>query len=60
MSDVHQYKDASNLDARIALHSRFSTAKVDWYEWLFGHFSLPEGAGCSRSVVVPANSGVRT
>jgi ubiquinone/menaquinone biosynthesis C-methylase UbiE len=45
MSDVkEQYKDASNLNARIALHSRFSTAKVNWYRWLFDHFSLPEGA----------------
>ncbi len=45
MSDIkEQYKDASNLDARIALHSRFSTAKVNWYEWLFEQFNLPEGA----------------
>ncbi len=45
MSDVaEQYKDASNLDARIALHSRFGTAQVNWYRWLFGHFTLPDGA----------------
>jgi ubiquinone/menaquinone biosynthesis C-methylase UbiE len=39
-----QYRDASNLNARIALHSRFSTARVNWYRWLFDHFRLPEGA----------------
>lgn len=45
MSDVaEQYKDASNLDARIALHTRFGTAKVNWYRWLFGRLTLPDGA----------------
>jgi SAM-dependent methyltransferase len=45
MSELkEQYKDAANLDARIALHSRFSTAPVNWYRWLFDHFRLPEGA----------------
>lgn len=41
---AEQYKNATNLDARIALHSRFSTAKVNWYRWLFDHFTLPTGA----------------
>lgn len=41
---AEQYRDATNLDARIALHSRFSTAKVNWYRWLFDHFRLPAGA----------------
>ena len=45
MSDVaEQYKDASNLDARIALHNRFGTAQVNWYRWLFEHLTLPDGA----------------
>lgn len=45
MSDVaEQYKNAANLDARIALHSRFGTAKVNWYRWLFDHLTLPDGA----------------
>ena len=45
MSELkEQYKDATNLDARIALHSRFSTARVNWYRWLFDHFRLPERA----------------
>lgn len=41
---AEQYKDASNLDARIALHARFSTARVNWYRWVFDHLELPEGA----------------
>lgn len=45
MSELaEQYKDASNLDARIALHTRFSTAKTNWYRWLFDHFRLPHDA----------------
>lgn len=39
-----QYKNASNLDARIALHTHFSTAKTNWYRWLFDHLSLTEDA----------------
>ena len=39
-----QYKDASNLNARIQLHQRFSTNGEDWYRWLFDHFSIPEDA----------------
>lgn len=33
-----QYKDSSNLDARIALHQRFSLNKQGWYSWLFDHY----------------------
>ena len=45
MSDIaEQYKDASNLDARTLLHSRFGTAKTNWYRWLFEHLTLPDGA----------------
>lgn len=44
MSLAEQYKDASNLDARIALHSRFSTNKLNWYRWLFEHLNLPKNA----------------
>lgn len=39
-----QYKDASNLNARIQLHQRFSTNAEDWYRWLFDHFAIPAGA----------------
>lgn len=32
---TNQYKDASNLNARIALHERFSTNPYDWHRWVF-------------------------
>ena len=44
MSLAEQYKDAANLNARINLHSRFSTNRVNWYRWLFDYFTFPEGA----------------
>lgn len=30
-----QYKNSSNLDARIALHQRFSTNPQGWFNWVF-------------------------
>ncbi|GAC1389943.1 MAG: hypothetical protein NVSMB38_05860 [Ktedonobacteraceae bacterium] len=30
-----QYKDATNLNARIQLHERFSTNPYDWQRWVF-------------------------
>jgi ubiquinone/menaquinone biosynthesis C-methylase UbiE len=36
-----QYKDASNIDARIRLHQRFSVHKYGWQLWVFDHFNLP-------------------
>src|SRR5450759_51077 len=36
-----QYKDATNLNARIQLHQRFSTNKYDWQRWVFDHLSIP-------------------
>ena len=44
MSLAEQYKDAANLNARINLHSRFSTNRVNWNRWVFKHFRLPDGA----------------
>lgn len=35
-----QYKNASNLDARIQLHRRFSTNKQGWPMWCFAHLNL--------------------
>jgi ubiquinone/menaquinone biosynthesis C-methylase UbiE len=35
-----QYKDASNLDARIRLHLRFSTNKYGWMRWVFDQLDL--------------------
>ena len=36
-----QYQDASNLDARIRLHQRFSVNKYGWQRWVFDQFQLP-------------------
>jgi len=41
---TEQYQDASNLDARIALHTCFSTDKTNWFRWVFNHLELPEKA----------------
>lgn len=35
-----QYKSASNLSARIALHSLFSANKEGWFPWLFAKLRL--------------------
>jgi len=36
-----QYQDASNLNARIQLHARFSTNKKGWHPWVFEQLNLP-------------------
>jgi ubiquinone/menaquinone biosynthesis C-methylase UbiE len=36
-----QYKDSSNLDARINLHQLFSVNPYGWHPWVFDHFHLP-------------------
>lgn len=38
-----QYRDATNLNARIALHARFAQADEPWYPWLAGRVDWPEG-----------------
>ena len=35
-----QYKDASNLNARIQIHVLFSTNPVPWQQWIFNQFQL--------------------
>lgn len=40
-----QYKDSSNLDARVAIHQRFSTNPYGWSKWVFDNLlKLPEDA----------------
>jgi ubiquinone/menaquinone biosynthesis C-methylase UbiE len=42
---TEQYKDSSNLDARAALHKRFSTNSYGWCKWVFDTLlKLPENA----------------
>lgn len=38
-----QYKDPSNLNARIALHARYARAEVPWYPWLASVMAWPDG-----------------
>lgn len=37
-----QYKDASNLDARVRLHRLFSTSPQSWHRWVFAQLDLPD------------------
>src|SRR5579883_3138075 len=41
---AEQYRSADNLNARIALHARFSVQAYDWHAWAFDHFDLPADA----------------
>ncbi len=38
---ARQYRDASNLNARIALHRRFSTSEQPWQRWVFDRLGPP-------------------
>jgi ubiquinone/menaquinone biosynthesis C-methylase UbiE len=41
---LEQYKSSSNLEARIALHERFSTRKGVFHAWLFDFIKAPDDA----------------
>jgi len=42
---AEQYKDSSNLDARVEIHKRFSTNPYGWFNWVFDALSkLPADA----------------
>jgi SAM-dependent methyltransferase len=40
----NQYKDATNLDARVRLHLLFSVNKYGWQRWCFDQYALPAEA----------------
>lgn len=51
-----QYKDGSNLSARIRLHQRFSTNRYGQMRWMFDRIQLPENArvlevGCGTGLL---------
>ena len=51
-----QYKDGSNLSARIRLHQRFSTNRYGMMRWMFDQMEIPEPAsvlelGCGTGVL---------
>jgi ubiquinone/menaquinone biosynthesis C-methylase UbiE len=49
-----QYRNESNLDARIALHQRFGTNPGDWHRWVFDQLALP---GTVRILEVGCGTG---
>lgn len=59
---TQQYRDASNLDARIELHARFSANSYGWMRWLFDQLNLPAGSrilelGCGNASLWSSNAG---
>ncbi|MGF1471165.1 MAG: class I SAM-dependent methyltransferase [Rubrobacteraceae bacterium] len=57
-----QYRDASNLNIRAALHERFSTNPYSWSRWVFDQFDLPDEAcileiGCGDGKLWRENLG---
>ncbi len=38
---TQQYHNADKLNARAALHQRFSVTKLNWFRWVFDHFEIP-------------------
>jgi SAM-dependent methyltransferase len=50
----HQYKDPTNLNARIALHAKYSRSDEPWYPWLISHFAWAPG---TRVLEVGCGSG---
>jgi len=55
-----QYSSDKNLNARIALHARFSTNTYGWQRWAFDHLTLPNTArilelGCGPGGLWTAN-----
>ena len=50
-----QYANSANLDARVALHARFSDSTVDWFSWVAGHLAL---SSADRVLEVGAGNGL--
>jgi len=55
-----QYRNASNLNARIALHGRFSTNEYGWTRWVFDQLELSSNAhileiGCGTGMLWAEN-----
>lgn len=56
-----QYRDASNLEARIRLHALYSTNQYGWPRWMFDHIHLPENSrvlevGCGQGLLWTENA----
>ncbi|MEO7002724.1 MAG: methyltransferase domain-containing protein [Ktedonobacterales bacterium] len=46
-----QYRDASNLNARIALHANYSVNPANWQRWVFDHLLAALGTTEPRAVL---------
>jgi len=46
-----QYRDASNLNARIALHAQYSVNPGNWHRWVFDHLLASLGTTAPRAVL---------
>lgn len=60
---THQYKDPGNLNARIALHAKYSRAEVPWFAWLVGQVDWPDDGrvlevGCGTGVLWTSTAGL--
>jgi SAM-dependent methyltransferase len=59
---TEQYRDSSNLDARVVIHQRFSTNPYGWFTWVFDALlKLPEHArilelGCGNGLLWKENT----
>ena len=53
----HQYKDPTNLNARIALHAKYSRTDEPWYPWLAGRIEWPEGGEVLEVAAGPVRFG---
>ncbi len=51
----HQYKDPSNLNARITLHAKYSSSDEPWFPWLINRIEWVPG---SRVLEVGCGSGL--
>lgn len=55
-----QYRDATKLGARTALHARFSTNRRPWQRWVLDRFDLPFGTRILEVGCGPATCGPKT
>ena len=54
-----QYREADNLQARIELHTRFSTNAESWFPWLFERYRFPAQADILEIGCGPGDAWVR-
>jgi len=58
---AQQYQDSLKLNARVSLHSKYSTNQYPWPIWLFDHIDQVNNAhvlelGCGNGLIWKANA----